>query len=115
MVGAVTRYGIDRVRFIIDQDKTKIQRGLKWQRADSTRGVFIDLGPGREPVKIEPLVQDDPLLEIADLYAYTALRAQSREPGRLFSELVKIMRPNIRSMGSWANEGWTDAANQPAS
>jgi hypothetical protein len=115
IMGAVSRFGIDRVRFIIDRDKTQIQRGVKWQRADSTRGMFVDLGAGREPVKIEPEVQDDSLLEIADLYAYTALRAQSREPGRLFSELAGIIRPKIRSMGPWANrgEGWTDTANKP--
>lgn len=116
-MGAATRYGLDRVRFVIDADRTRIQRGLRHQRADTTRGLFVDVGPGREPMRIDPEVQEgtakDPLLEVADLYAHTALRAQSREPGRWFVELFEVMQPNIGRMDLSAREPWTDARNQP--
>lgn len=114
MMGAVTRYGVGHVRFVIDRDKTSIQRGLRRQRADSTRGMFIDLGPGREAAKIEPEVGDDTLLEIADVYAYTVLRTRSSEPGRFFMDLAEIIRPNIRSIDLALGGQWTDAGNLSA-
>ena len=113
IMGAVSKYGADHVRFIIDQDKTQIRRGLRRQQADSTRGLFLDVGAGHEPVRIEPVVQDDSLLEIADLYAYVTLRAHARPPGRLFLELFNAMQPHMPTIDLSGHGPWTDAANRP--
>ena len=110
IMGAVTRYGVDRVRIVIDRDSTRIERGLQRRRADTTRGLFVDVGPGSEPVKIEPVVEDDALLEVADVYAYTGFRTQRSEPGRLFRDLVEIIQPNIRTMDLSGRGPWTDAS-----
>ncbi len=113
IMGAVLRYGIDRVRVVIDHDETQIQRGLGHQRADATRGFFIDVGQGREPERIEPIVKDDPLLEIADVYAYTMRRVHSRTPGSWFSDLARLIRPNIRRMDLSQGSGpWVDTRNE---
>jgi hypothetical protein len=112
ILAVVQRYGMDRTRFVIDRDTTQIQRGLRHQKADSTRGFFLDIGPGQEPVRVEPVVEDDPLLQIADVYAYTTLRARSCTPGRWFADLFAIVRPNIRQMAFSCPEPWADSTNQ---
>ena len=46
-------------------------------------------------------------------YAYTALRARAREPGRWFVEMIEIIQPNIRTMDFSAHEPWTNSGNEP--
>ena len=66
----------------------------------------MDLGPGIEPPRSEPVIAGEPkppLLEIADLYAYVAARAHSTEGGwkeRWFQEVYSIINPEQLFRGS---------------
>lgn len=92
-------HGFGTVKLWIDPDKTKIQWLNGKTQANLTRSGFMDLGPGIEPPKSEPLIEDDPkppLLEIADLYAYVSARAHSAKGGwkdRWFQEVYSIINP----------------------
>jgi len=95
------RYGPDRFKLVIDQDKTKIPWGSQNRQADLTRGHYMDLGQGAEPVRLDPEVAAAPkpvLLEVADLYAYTALQVLGGRGGRQgqwFRDLEALIEPEV--------------------
>lgn len=54
------------------------------------------------------------LSEIADLYAYTSIRAHAREPGRLFADLFQLVNPYIRRLAMPVGPmQWRDAEGRP--
>lgn len=56
----------------------------------------------------------DSLSEIADLYAYTSIRAHAREPGRLFADLFQLVNPYIRRLAMPVGPmQWRDAEGRP--
>jgi len=57
--------------------------------------------------------EKDALLEMADVYAYTVIRAQGREPRRWFADLFEVMQPKIGRLDLSQRGPWTDARNQP--
>jgi hypothetical protein len=76
------RYGEGGFEAIIDPDTTQIPFGKGNRRADRTRGTFVGVGAGVEPVRLDPVVAARPkpaLLEIADLYAWCTARAYGGE------------------------------------
>jgi len=74
--GLLRRHQVGGFRLWIDPDSTKIQWGTGRRQADSTRGMYVDLGAGQEPPFLEPTFLDGPppaLLQLADVYAYIAV------------------------------------------
>lgn len=99
-VHAVERYGYGGVKIWIDPDRSKIPwLGGKRRQANSTRSVYVDLGPGVEPPQLVPEIEDSPkprLLEIADLYTYVTAQAFSGKGGkkiRWFQDLCRLIDP----------------------
>ena len=90
-------HGFGAVKLWIDPDKTKIQWLNGKTQANLTRSSFMDLGPGIEPPRSEPVIAGEPkppLLEIADLYAYVIAKAYSIEggwKGRWFGKVSSII------------------------
>src|SRR5215472_12868519 len=96
--GLSTRYAVCNFRMWVDPDPTRIDWGAGRRQADRTRGIYLDLGPGTEPPKLEPEVviseTKPPLLEVADIYAYTALQVHRRRggwAGGWFAELHELI------------------------
>jgi hypothetical protein len=99
-VNLVQRYGYGGIKIWVDPDKSKIPwLGGRRNQANSTRSGFVDLGPGIEPPRVVPEVNDcsnPKLLEIADLYTYVTAQAYSAKGGeknRKFQELFKLINP----------------------
>jgi hypothetical protein len=113
------RYGDGGFETIIDPDTTQIPFGSSNRRADRTRGIFVAIGPGNEPVRLDPVVAERPkpvLLEIADLYAWCTARAYGGGGGRqtswasaLIVERVKaerlVMEWNAEADAGWRHRG----------
>jgi len=101
--GLVRVHGPATVRLWIDPDSTRIPWGAGHRRADRTRSMFIDLGPGHQPLEVVPQVLDSPkprLLELADVYAYVTAQAHSQRGGQRmerFRTLYRIIEP-----GQWS-------------
>ena len=77
--------------------------------------MFIDLGPGREPPQLTPIVAEGPkprLLELADVYAYTAVQANAGKAGwrtRWFQELYALIGPERAVFEPNPDVRWEDA------
>lgn len=90
-------HGFGAVKLLIDPDRSKIQWLNGRTQANFTRSSFMDLGPGIEPPRSEPVIAGEPkppLLEIADLYAYVIAQAYSTEggwKGRWFGRVSSII------------------------
>ncbi len=115
MTGLVSRYGHDKFKLWIDPDRTKIPWGEGRRRADTTRRPYIDLGPGVEPPQLVPQVDESPkptLLQIADIYAYTAAQAHSQKGGQRavrFRDLYAAIDPE-KAVFEWNPDvKWEDA------
>lgn len=109
------RYGHDGFRIWSDPDRTKIPWGDGRRRADTTRSPFVDIGPGIEPPRIVSVIEADPkppLLEVADVYAYTAAQAFSQKGGQRvqrFRDLYRLIDPELIRF-EWNQEPkWEDA------
>jgi hypothetical protein len=73
------------VRLWIDPDKTRIPWGGGRRQTEKVRRVYVDLGQGLEPHELVPDIVDAPkpiLLDVADVYAYTAARVKGSTGGR---------------------------------
>ncbi len=113
------RYGQGGFRLWIDPDMTQIPWGARRQRADSTRGTFVDFTPSMqslvEPIELQAEVQESkpPLLEVADVYAYVTARAHASRggrQGRYFEELFAVISPEvIRTAHQNPNPRWVKA------
>jgi len=113
------RYGPDGYRLWIDPEKTRIPWGARHQRADSTRGIFVDFAPTMrplaEPIELQPEVQEPKpsLLEVADVYAYVTARAHASRGGRqgkYFEELFGVVNPEVvRTAHQNPNPQWVRA------
>ena len=98
-------HGVGAVKLWIDPDKTKIPWLNSKTQANLTRSGFMELGPGNQPPRSEPLiggVSKPPLLEIADLYAYVSARAISAKSGwkdSWFQKVYSIINPERHLWG----------------
>ena len=122
--GLLRRHQVGGFRLWIDPDSTKIQWGSGRRQADSTRGMYVDLGAGQEPPFLEPTFSEGPppaLLQLADVYAYIAVQSHGGRGGwrtRWFQGLyaaidaqVETMVPNREPM-QWY-ERLADGSNRP--
>jgi hypothetical protein len=109
------RFGHERFRLWIDPDKTMTPWGATRRRVDTTRRIYVDLGPGQEPPLIEPVVDDQPkpvLLQVADLYAYITGRGLSAGGGRdyaWFRKRLAELDPESMWFRPEANTQWENA------
>jgi hypothetical protein len=105
-------YGYGATRLWIDPDSTKIPWLKGKAQANFTRSLFMDLGPGVEPPKYEPIIETvskPPLLEIADLYSYVTAQAHTAKGGwkdRWFQELYAIINPERFIFGANPDPKW---------
>jgi hypothetical protein len=102
--GLLRRHQVDGFRLWIDPDGTKIQWGAGRRQADSTRGMYVDLGAGQEPPHLEPAFSDGPppaLLELGDVYAYIAVQSHGGRSGwrtHWFQELYAAIDAQVETM-----------------
>jgi len=102
--GLLRRHQVGGFRIWIDPDATKIQWGSGRRQADSTRGMYVDLGAGQEPPLLEPAFSDGPppaLLQLADVYAYIAVQSHGGRGGwrtRWFQELYAAIDAQVETM-----------------
>jgi len=122
--GLLRRHRVGGFRLWIDPDATRIPWGTGRRQADSTRGMYVDLGPGQEPPFLEPTFSDGPpptLLQLADVYAYIAVQSHGGRDGwrtrwfqRLYAAIdaqVETMAPNTGEV-QWY-ERLPDGTNRP--
>lgn len=94
------KYPNAKVRLWIDPEKTKIPWAAGRRKAESIRRVFIDRGHGAEPYELVPDIEDSPkpiLIDVADIYAYTAAHARTSSGGRKnawFQSLYNLIEPH---------------------
>jgi len=99
-------HGPTNVRLWIDPDKTKIPWADGRRQAQNTRRVHVEFRPGDEPYELVPDVTTGPkprLIDIADLYAYTAARVKSssgEQRDRWFEVLYRHINP--REIPGWS-------------
>ena len=112
----VSRYGADGFRMIGDRDPTKIPWvGTGRRQAHLTRGGFMHVGAGVEPSRLQPSVETPTpiLMQLADIYAYTAAQAHSHGGGRKiawFRKVYGLIAPE-RGVFEWnADPKWEDSS-----
>jgi hypothetical protein len=100
--GLLRRHQVGGFRLWIDPDSTRIQWGSGRRQADSTRGMYVDLGAGQEPPLLEPTFSEGPppaLLQLADVYAYIAVQAHGGRGGwrtRCSRDSTRLLTPRSR-------------------
>ncbi|SRR6266849_2045082 len=91
--------GLEKVRFWADPDHTSIEWLGARRKATSALNMFIDVGPGNEPPKVQVanILDEKPaLLEVADFVAYAAQRGLSRKYGTFkqrYKNLYALLAP----------------------
>ena len=111
------RYTPRTVRVFIDPESTKIPWGPgKRRQAELTRSLHVDLGEHSASGLLVPHVERNPkprLLEVADIYAYAAARANGPAHDQLrewFRDLCRSMAPQWMDFNFSKAQVWNGTA-----
>lgn len=87
-------------RVFLDSDRTKVQWAFGRRQSDQVRSPYVALERGSEPQLIEPEfpTQKPPLLEVADLLAYSALRVARFSDAGFFHQVVQSFAPRFQNV-----------------